>query len=89
MDFDHRLKLEFDGSRLTSDAGLLAYREMDEALGLTEMLKDWRTGNNVLLRAERLLAELRPGQPARDGVAEAQVQAGCVDHSTSAPEDRW
>jgi len=30
--FNRKIKLEFHGTRLTSDGGLLAYRELDEAL---------------------------------------------------------
>ena len=45
------MKLEFHGTKVTSDGGLLVYRELDDALGLTEMvgseLTDVRTGKNT------------------------------------------
>ena len=52
VDFDGQIRLEFHGANVTSDAGLLAYRELDDALGLTAMvddlaLQDPRTGQNT------------------------------------------
>ena len=58
--FDRRVRLEFHGATVTSDAGLLAFRELDDALGLTEMaaevLADTRTGRNG---RHSLIAQLR------------------------------
>lgn len=59
VDFDRRIRLEFQGATVTTDAGLLPYRELDEALDLTARaevsgLSDSRTGSN----AQHLLAPL-------------------------------
>jgi hypothetical protein len=58
--FNRKIKLEFHGARLTSNAGLLAYRELDEALGLfksvSTVMSDKRTGRNIQHDMINLLA---------------------------------
>ena len=60
VQFDSKLRLEFHGAKITSDAGLLAFRELDEAFRLTEkgsaVLSDLRHGKNT---QHTLLAMLR------------------------------
>jgi len=52
LNFDPKVRLEFRGATSTSDAGLLACSELDDALSLTacadDYLEDSRTGKNIL-----------------------------------------
>jgi len=45
--FDRRVRREFHGATVTSDAGLLAFRELDDALGLTGLAADLRRDNRT------------------------------------------
>src|SRR5215210_4760653 len=82
--FDPRLKLEFHGSRVTSDAGLLAFRELDDALGLTELageiLPDTWTGQNsrhtlIALLRQSVLGRLAGYEDVNDADRLALVPA--------------
>ena len=59
--FDSKVRVEFRGATITSDAGLLACRELDDALSLTdsadEFLKESRTGKNILHQLIPLLRQ--------------------------------
>jgi DDE family transposase len=61
FDLDRRLLLQFRGSAITFDAGLLAYHELEDTLHVTDTaadtLADERTGKNGRHRAAVLLRQ--------------------------------
>ena len=85
VDFDRSLRLEFHGATTTSNAELLAYRELDSALGLTEIseqcLHDVRQGKNT---QHTLGAQLRQSVFSRLAGYEDTNDADrlCVDPAT-------
>jgi hypothetical protein len=61
LQFDRSVKPAFQGSSISSDGGLLLHRELDDALGLTDMaanlIVDPRTGRNGRYRLVGLLRQ--------------------------------
>jgi hypothetical protein len=61
VDFDRRVRLEFRGTQLSSDGGLLVMRELDGALGLSHLtataLSDSRRGKNTTHRLDGLFRQ--------------------------------
>jgi hypothetical protein len=71
-DFDRRLTLEFHGSRLISDGGILIHRELDGAIGLTDLagavLLKCRRGKNPCHRLIDLFRQSVFGRLAGDSI---------------------
>jgi len=92
VSFDGRLGLALHGTRLTSDAGLLAHRELDEVLELTKMaggrFDDWRTGKNTqhtmaaLLR-QSVYTRLAGYEDTNPGIAVDSASEGVTPRSSS------
>jgi hypothetical protein len=68
VDFDRRVRLEFRGTQLSSDGGLLVVRELDDALGLSDLascvLSDNRRGKNTTHRLDGQFRQLVYGRLA-------------------------
>jgi hypothetical protein len=41
VNFDRQIQIEFHGVKVTSDAGLLAFRELDDALKWLSWSEEW------------------------------------------------
>jgi hypothetical protein len=105
LNFDRRLKLEFHGSSVTSDAGLLPFRELDDVLGLMviagQTLADGRTRQERSARSDRLLRQSVFGRlrrirgrerrrPARRAILRcAGSLAVVLQRSRQPPPARW
>ena len=80
LQFNPQIRLEFHGATITSDAGLLAFRELDDALDLTPIASDYlqesRTGRNIRHHLVPLLRQsIYPGyDDANDAEHLAQDQ---------------
>jgi Transposase DDE domain group 1 len=86
LDFNRRLMLQFCGSVVTSDAGLLPYRELDDVLGSViagNSLADARTGKNG---RHALVGLLRQSVFSRLAGYEDVNDAGSLRHD---PAMRW
>jgi hypothetical protein len=61
LGFDRRVRLEFQGAKLSSDGGQLVMRELDDALGLSDLasdaLHDSRRGKNTTHRLDGQLRQ--------------------------------
>ena len=58
--FNPSLKVDFQGARVTSDAGLILVRELDESLGFSELIEQHLTdsrGKNTQLPLADLLRQ--------------------------------
>ena len=63
LQFDRRLKLKFLGSQVTTDAGLLAYRELDEVFARTEIVQDTFEASRIGSNKQHQLATAVDLQP--------------------------
>jgi hypothetical protein len=90
LSFNASLKVDFQESRVTSDGGLLLVRELDERLGLSELigkyLSDARRGKNTQLPMSDLL---RQSIYSRLAGYEDVNDAERISHDPSLPAHRF
>ena len=58
LSFNSSLKVDFQGSRVTSDGGLILIRELDERLGLEKLIEEQLSDSRQGLNKQFTLADL-------------------------------
>lgn len=58
MNFNPRMKVNFDGGDLTSDAGLLLYKSFDHKLGFSKTVKELLVVNDNVIHRDHPNAEI-------------------------------
>jgi predicted ribosome quality control (RQC) complex YloA/Tae2 family protein len=80
LSFNPSLKVDFQGSSVTSDSGLLLVRELDERLGLSaliaENIMDYRRGKNTQSPLPDLLRD-SPSTAAWQDTKTSTMPSGC------------
>ena len=91
LDFDRNLLLQFRGSAITTDAGLLAFRELDDTLRPTDTgadtLADARTGKWPDVPADRALYDALERTTTPSGTPTRPTRGD--QHAHAQRPDRW
>jgi hypothetical protein len=78
LSFNASLKVDFQGSRVTSDGGLILVRELDERLGFSELIEQRLTADCGITETARQ-EEAFINNEAREGeVSEKSLRAAAV-----------
>ena len=89
LSFNASLKVDFQGSRVTSDGGLILVRELDERLGFGELIEQHlndRRGTNTRLPLSDLL---RQSVYSRLGWVRGHERCGAIVARSDLPADRF
>src|ERR1039458_3303790 len=88
LSFNASLKVDFQGSRVTSDGGLIVVRELDERLGFGELIEEHLTGSRRGSDAQFPFADLSESSGlSREGKRVRAVAAGRAERRKS--DLRW
>src|SRR5665811_95013 len=90
LSFNSSLKVDFQGSRVTSDGGLILVRELDESLGLSELIEQHLTdsrGKNTQLPLADLLISVSTACARASGLGSISVRSIRLVSALHAPRE--